>query len=182
MAIFFGMELRRHENSLMLNDREILRIDKSIEGESFVGYHKDLTIDYMFPFVKRSQSDDVYLILPKYYYDNFDRDRLVVPDNQFVKCWDVQYHHVMPGGWFGDLYILLARRNDMFCSVRPHGYVLYVVLSDQVLVRKSIVSTALPGCVAGIREFQESGQAVYLYGQNFGNQKWRDVSQYFEPR
>ena len=182
MAVFFGVKLERHDDALTLNGKEVLKIDKSIEGDFFEGYRSDLTIDCMFPVVKRSHSDEIYLILPKYYYDHFSCDRLVVPENQFVNCWDMQPRHNALSGWLCDLYILMAKRNDMFCSVRPYGHVLYVVLSDQVLVVKALASEALAGRVSIIREFQESGQAVYLYGQNFGNQKWCDVSQNFEPR
>lgn len=182
MAVFFGVKLERHDDALTLNGKEVLKIDKTIEGDSFEGYQSDLTIDYAFPVVKRSHSDEVFLILPKYYYEHFNCDRLVVPENQFVKCWGMQPRHNAPSGWLCDLYILMAKHNDMFCSVRPYGHELYVVRSDQVLVVKALASEALAGRVSVIREFQESGQEVYLYGQNFGNQKWRDVSQNFEPR
>ncbi|MCR5572379.1 MAG: hypothetical protein K6F57_01225 [Candidatus Saccharibacteria bacterium] len=174
--------MERHGNALTLNGEKVLKIDKTIEGESFEGYYKDLAIDYAFPVVRRSHSDEIYLILPKYYYDHFSCNRLVVPENQFVKCWGMQPRHNAPSGWICDLYILMAKRNDMFCSVRPYSHVLYVVLSDQVLVVKASTSEVLAERVSIIREFQESGQAAYLYDQNFGNQKWRDVSQNFEPR
>ena len=182
MAVFFGVKLERHDDALTLNGKEVLKIDKTIEGDFFEGYRSDLTIDCMFPVVKRSHSDEIYLILPKYYYDHFSCDRLVVPENQFVKCWDMQPRHNALSGCLCDLYILMAKRNDMFCSVQPYVHVLYVVLSDQVLVVKALASEALEGRVSTIREFEESGQAVYLYGLNFSNQKWRDVSQNFEPR
>ena len=182
LAIFFGVKLERHDDALTLYGKEVLKIDKTIEGDFFEGYRSDLTIDYMFPVVKRSHSDEVFLILPKHYYDHFSCDRLVVPENQFVKCWDMQPRHNLSCGWLCDLYILMAKRNDMFCSVRPYGHVLYVVLSDRVLEVKALTSEALAGHMSIIREFQESDQAVYLDGQNFGNQKWRDVSQNFEPR
>ncbi len=182
MAVFFGTKLERYDNALMLNGQKVLKINKSIEGESFEGYYGDLTIDYKFPVVKRGHSDEVFLVLPKCYYEHFSCDRLVAPENQSVKCWGMQPRNNSLDGWTCDLYILIAQRNDMFCNVRPCGYVLYVVLSNQVLVAKALVATELAGRVLNNREFQESGRADYLFGQDFSNQKWRDVSQNFKPR
>ena len=175
MAVFFGTKLERRDDALTLNGKEVLKIDKSIEGESFEGYYGDLTIDYAFPVVKRGHSDEVFLVLLKYYYDHFSCDRLVAPESQFVKRWDMQPRHNLSYGCLCDLYILMAKRNDMFCSVRPYGYVLYVVLSDKVLVAKALGATELAGRVVNDREFQESGRVAYLYGRDFSDLKWRDV-------
>ena len=182
LAVFFGVKLERRDDALMLNGQKVLKINKSIEGESFEGYYEDLTFDYRFPVVKRGHSDEVFLVLPKCYYEHFSCDRLVAPENQPVKCWGMQPHSNLLDGWTCDLYILIAQRNDMFCNVRPCGYVLYVVLSDRVLVVEVLDATELAERVVNNREFQKSGQAIYLYGLNFSNQKWRDVSQNFEPR
>ncbi len=125
----------------------------------------------------KSHSDEVYLVLAKYYYKNeqFDCDRVLAPVNQYVRCWHLERRIDVDKHVLCDVMVLLARHNDMFYVVKPDAKTLYVVRENGVFVKDARVNTQLRGFVAGMEDIQKSGQAEYLRVDKLTYEHWRDV-------
>jgi len=186
MAVFFGIKLRLDDSgsrsTLKCGDRDILSVSHSVAEEEFVGWRADLSIDPMtrpLPTVTKSQSSDVFLVLPKFYYGGgFVCDRIIVPDNQYVKIWSMERRILVDDRDYCDVMVLTARHDDMFCIIEHTGWIwaLYVVLAGELYARRLTCSSQLEQVIAELEEKSESQQFKwYLKEGNFNNRYWREV-------
>lgn len=184
MAVFFGTKLRLDDSGSMLTlkcgDRDVLHVSYSVAEEEFVGWRADLSIDptmRLLPTVTKSQSSDVFLVLPKFYYDGgFVCDRIIVPDNQYVKIWSTERRILVDNRDFCDVMVLTARYDDMFCIINRTGWMLYVVLAGELYARRLAHASELEQAVAELKAKSDSQQFErYLTEDTFNNRHWREA-------
>ena len=183
MSVYFGVPLKRATTSdakacLKYGDCEMLLLDDALKDEVFDDFCPGLTITYVTlgtPTLTLAQSDESYLVLPKYYYKNknFDSDKILVPVNQYVKCWYLGRRIDVDEDRLCDVMVLAAHYSDMFYVVRPDAKLLY---AERELLRKEIVvNTKLHGYLFGMEDILWSGQSEYLRADKLNYGYWRDV-------
>ena len=187
MAVYFGTPLKRVGYGkvgtgvmarLSLNGTDVLSVSDDVEGETFHGWRRDLSIDPLtspYPTLIKAQSDEAYLLLAKRHHSGFASDRVMVPCNQFVKCWNYWQHVKAGEGNYRDLMLVMASPYDMFCIVSPHEYMIHVVLNGDIMVDKVKHANQLLYAVENLRVFQERGQTFFLQKGHFNKQYWREV-------
>ena len=188
MAVYFGAPLKRVGYGkvgtgvmarLSLNGTDVMSVSDDVEGETFHGWRRDLSIDPLtspYPTLIKAQSDETYLLLKKLYYsDDFGADRVIAPCNQFVKCWNYWPRIKTDMGYYCDLMLVMANPCDMFCARCAGVCVLYVVLKDHVIVKEIMYTDQLLRAVEGVRVLEERGQTFFLQKGHFNNQYWREV-------
>lgn len=191
MSVFFGVKLKLSDDfnpglprALTFNKRRILDVGPEIAEEEFDGWRDDLSIRARVPFspLIKSQSDEVYLLLPKYYYDGgFTCDRIIVPEYQDTMVWN-QYERIQVENWrhLCDVTLFQARYNDMFCVIDRTGWTLYVVLPGELYVRRFTRVDELEQIADELKSKCKSARILlYLTNSYFSNRHWCDADSHY---
>lgn len=178
MAVYFDVPLLQLKTgTVSMADCGLLKADKRVNEAIFAGWRPDLSIDTANPngpTLVKKESELTALVLRTKYYDHFERELLIVPEQQFVNCLNLQKRVKCDDDTMYDAAVVMATFGDVFCVTGPEHDQFFIVCEDQVLVRKIPTYRSL-STVAASYSHTIGRQMFNLKRENFNFKMWREV-------
>ena len=178
MAVYFGVPLLQLKTgTLSVADCSLLKADERVNEAIFAGWRPDLSIETANPngpTLMKKESERIALVLRAKYYEDFERELIVVPEQQFIDCLKLQKRIKSDDGTMCDVAIVMATFGDVFCVTGPEHDEFFIVCEDQVLVRKIPTYRSLSS-VSASYSHTIGRQMFNLKRVNFSFKMWREV-------